>query len=581
MPRSSMISRVVAGMALLAVGCSGQIGSGSHKSDPGSSGEEPPGPGNSGARGGNVGVGGSGGGGSTTPPADQPGTAVFRRLSRTEYNNTIRDLLGDNSSPANAFPPDTDSYKSGFFRGGAIAAVDAGRLLEATERLAGDAVRTRLAMLLPCPLPTGAAAESACAQQFITQFGRRAYRRPLGSDEARALLDYYTQQRAVPGQDFPGAVRMIVAAMLMSPNFLYRWELAPKAAVKDGALLRFNGYETASRLSYLFWASMPDNALLDAAEGNRLSTPEQLEAEARRLLKDPRARDAVADFFLQWLDVNNLPDLVKNTGLFTSYTPELAQSMLAETREFAANLVTKGDARLETLLTSTSTFLDARLAGLYKVNGVSGTSLAPASVDKSQRGGILTQASFLAAHGTSEESHPVKRGKLLADRLLCTDLPLPPDNVPDPKMPAANLSTRERYAEHGSNICAQACHSIIDPLGFAFEHYDAIGGWRAMDGGKAVDSSGFLDLGGQKKPFNDAMELSALLAQAPEVRECMARQWLRFALRRHETPGDTASVLSALGAFGKSGYDLRELMVALTQTRAFTHRTASAGEVLQ
>jgi hypothetical protein len=289
----------------------------------------------------------------------------------------------------------------------------------------------------------------------------------------------------------------------------------------------------------------------------------------------------VADFFLQWLDVNGLPDLVKNPALFASYTPELAQSMLAETREFTANLLTKGDAKLETLLTSTSTFLDARLAGLYKVSGVSGNTLAPASVNKGQRGGILTEAAFLAAHGTSEESHPVKRGKLLADRLLCIDLPLPPDNVPDPKMPAPNLSTRERYAEHGDNVCARACHAIIDPLGFAFEHYDAVGGWRDSDGGKAVDATGSLELGGQKRSFDGAMELSALLAQAPEVRECMARQWLRFALRRHENPGDAASVAAALEVFGKSGYDLRELMVALTKTRAFTHRVASAGEVLQ
>jgi len=579
MPRSLMVSRVLVGIAVL-LGCSGQIGSSSRP--PGSNGgeEPPPGPGNTGAKGGTNGnVGGQGGG--TTVPMDAPGTAVFRRLSRTEYNNTVRDLLGDDSSPANAFPPDTDSFKSGFFRGGAIAAVDAGRLLEATERLASEAVKSRRSTLLPCPLPTTAAAESACAQQFITRFGRRAYRRPLATDEARALLDYYTQQRALAGQDFPGAVRMVIAAMLMSPNFLYRWELAPKSAVKEGALLRFNGYETASRLSYLFWASMPDDALLDAAEGNRLATPEQLEAEARRLLKDPRARDAVADFFLQWLDVTNLPDLVKNTGLFTSYSPELAQSMLAETREFAANLVTKGDARLETLLTSTSTFLDARLAGLYKVSGTSGTALGPATVDKTQRGGILTEASFLAAHGTSEESHPVKRGKTLADRLLCIDLPLPPDNVPDPKMPAPNLSTRERYAEHGKNECARACHQIIDPLGFAFEHYDAIGGWRALDGGKPVDASGMIELGGQTRTFDGAMELSALLAQAPEVKECMARQWLRFALRRHEGAGDTASVLSALDAFAKSGYDLRELMVALTRTRAFTHRVPSMGEVLQ
>lgn len=584
MPESRKLSWVLAvSVPLVLFACTGQINGGPSRSGGNGNGNGDTGgtpPRGTGGTGNPGGTGGAGGG--STTPQDDPGTAVFRRLSRTEYNNTVRDLLGDGTAPANAFPPDTESFKSGFYRAGPISAVDANRLLEASERLATEAVRSRLGMLLPCnPVPAAAADQDRCAQQFITQFGRRAYRRPLVTEESRALADYYAAQRLIPGQDFPGAIRMVIAAMLMSPNFLYRWELGPKAAIREGNLLRFNGYEMASRLSYFLWASMPDDALLAAAEKNELSTPAQLEAAARRLLADGRARDAVADFFVQWLDVTGLPELTKNTARYKSYSPEVAQSMLAEVREYGAHLMTRGDGRLETLLTSTATFLDARLAGVYGVGGVTGTALGPANLDGKQRSGILTTAAFLAAHGSADESHPVKRGKTLADRLLCIDLPLPPDAVPDPADPAPNLSTRERFAEHGKNICARSCHEVLDPLGFAFEHYDAIGGYRTEDGGKPVNASDSLVLDGTRRQFANAIELSSLLAQSNDVRSCMARQWLRFALRRIENDGDAASLAAARDAFQKKSNDIRELLVALVKTRAFTHRKASVGEVLQ
>jgi hypothetical protein len=569
------LSTVLAGLTLLGLGCTGKVGDGMGGPGPNPDPNNPnPDP--------------------TKPPANPPpgtppgpiaapGSATFRRLTKAEYNNTIRDLLGDNSAPANAFPPDTDSSKSGFFRGGVIAPVDAGRLVETTDRLATDAIK-KLDTLLPCkPVPTAAADQDRCAGQFIATFGRRAFRRPLTPDEVKVFTDFYTAQRTMVGQDFPNGIRMLLSAFLLSPNFLYRWEVAPKGQIKEGMALKFGPWEMASRLSYLIWASMPDDALLLAAEQNKLGTPEQVEVETRRLLKDPRARDAMADFFAQWLDSTNLPDMTKNTGLFKTYTPAVALSMLGETREFVGNLMTTGDGKLETLLTSSTFMVDARLAALYKVNGAPATGYAALPMDRTQRGGILTQAAFLAAHGTADESHPAKRGKMIMDRIICKELPLPPDNVPDPKQPAPNLSTRERYAEHGAQQCATACHAELDPLGFAFEAYDAIGGFRTTDGGKPVDSTGAY----RGKAFKNAMELQTILAQQPEVRDCMARQWLRYALRRRELPslpGSTSNDEAALAvvgeAFKKSNYDMREMIVALTKTRAFTHRTASLGEVL-
>jgi hypothetical protein len=355
--------------------------------------------------------------------------------------------------------------------------------------------------------------------------------------------------------------------MLMSPSFLYRWELAPGAAIREGAFIRFNGYEIASRLSYLLWASMPDDQLFAAAGAGKLSTPDQIEAEARRMLKETRTADTLGEFFVQWLDATALPETKRNAQLYKTFTPQLALAMLAETRAFAADLVMKGDGKLETLLSSPRG-LDPALAVVY------------GAASDGQRAGILTQATFLTAHAKADETYPIGRGRTVADRLLCRELPLPPDDIPDPKPPAEGLTTRERFAEHGSNPCAFACHSVIDPLGFAFETYDAIGAWRTVDQGKPVDATGKVTLDGAEKSFVNAVELTHQLAASKEVQDCMARQWFRYALRKKERAGDEPSVTWAQDVFRKSGGDLRELIVALTKTRSFSHRTASMGEVL-
>jgi hypothetical protein len=510
------------------------------------------------------------------PPA---GPASFRRLTRLEYNNTIRDLLGDASEPANELPGDTTSEKSGFVKGGPVSRVDAEHFVEITEALAARAAK-HLGDFLPCaPTPTAAEAQARCAQDFIARFGRRAYRRPLTAAEGRALFELYARQRTKVKHDFPNAIRVVMTAMLLSPSFLYRWELAPHAAIHDGAVLRFNPYETASRLSYFLWASMPDEPLFAAAAAGKLETPEQIGEQARRLLKDPRARDGVGDFFVQWLDVAGLPEARKSRRVYRPYSKALVESMLAESRTFATSLILEGDADLQILLTGTVSYVDEGLAKLYGVQGVTGPGLRPVALPAGERAGILTHASFLAMHATGDQSHPVKRGVEVLQRVLCLDLPLPPDNVPDPKQATADTSTRERFAEHGKNACATDCHDLIDPLGFAFEHYDAVGAYRALDGGKPVDASGSLTADGKDKAFEDAVDLMGFLARSQEVHDCMAQQWLRYALRRKEVAADGPSLEAVKEVFRRTS-DLRELMVAITETRAFTHRAASAGEAL-
>jgi hypothetical protein len=556
------------GIVLLAIGlaaCTGRISEDDPSGTPGGS-KPPAGPGK--GSGGSNGMSGGGGMTSTPPPMgpNAPGSSPLRRLTVREYNNTLRDLLG---IPLGNRDLGVDQDAGGFAVGGPVTTSgDAARLLDAAEQLAAGA-SAKIATLVPCtPVPSDAGAQGECAKKFIGQFGRRAFRRPLGADEVNDLYAVYTAHRGGDiNYPFDEAIRSVVAAMLTSPFFLYRAEGVNLPPVKEQGLVRFSPHELASRLSYTLWGSMPDDALFTEVDAGRLSTPEQVEAQARRMLKDPKFKDAVSDFHLQWLYVDGLPKEPPKDPKFTAYTPQLVTAMLAETADFA-NQVFAGDGKLEHLLTGAWTVSDPGLTKLY------------GTLDPAQRAGILTQASFLAMHANAADTNPVRRGAVVIRRLLCNDIQ-PPVNmdVGQPKPPAPNLTTRERFAEHAENPCA-SCHRLTDPIGFAFENYDAVGAWRTTEQGKKIDASGTLNLSGSDVTFTNAVELAKGLASAKDVRECLATQWLRYFTRRNESAGDTASLDAANEAFAKSSYDMRELLVALTKTRAFTHRSPSVGEVL-
>jgi hypothetical protein len=568
--------RLLVATAWLGAGCSGQVMPGGTTSTGGTGGVDPTG--GSGGHGATGGRGGSGGTGTGTA-----GQAPLRRLTNFEYSNTIRDLLGPNAGGADpSFVADQISNLSGYTKGASITTgSDARQFLDSADQIS-TAAMSAVTSLLPCkPIPTATADQDACAKKFITEFGLRAFRRPVTSDEAADLQALYAAQRGPDvAASFPDAMRVVVAGMLQSPYFLYRWELSG-APEKDGTLARFNSYEMASRLSYFLWASMPDQTLFDAAGRNELQTPDQIEAQARRLLKDTRAQDGLHDFVAQWLNIAGVAGFPKDPMLFKDYTPQVGAAMLKETGAFMANLMwgDKATGKLETLLTSSSSFADAGLAALYGVQGVSGSDLKPVSLPATERGGVLTQAAFLASHANAAASHPVKRGVDILARLMCIDL-MPPTNreVPPVKEKRPDETTRQQFTEHSSDPFCASCHAIIDPIGFAFENYDAVGAYRTMDNGKMVDATGTVTLDGVDKPFKNGIELSKLMAQSDDVRACMAKQWTRYALRRREVVGEDPSLAQMGTKFKDSGFDLRELMFALTRTQAFTHRALSDGE---
>jgi len=519
-------------------------------------------------------------GGGTPPPANSaPGVSQLRRLTVLEYRNTVRDLLGLADVPMPELAGDQQARTSGYTTGAAITtASDARKILEGTDRLVLAAM-PNLGAQVPCI--KDAAATDRCARDFITQFGRRAFRRPLVDEEINRWLGLYTAQRdPAVGATFSEAIRGVTVGLLQSPNFLYHRELSPGTAIKEGAFVRFNSYEMASRLSYSFWASMPDERLFGLAEAGKLLSAQAIGAEARRLLADPKARDVYGDFAAQWLNLSQVVSSLKGEAL--KFTPEIGKAMLAETGAFLSDIFMGPGAtgRLDEMFTSNRTYADANLAGIYGVSGVTGTSLSPVMLDPKQRAGLFTQLSFLTMHGDSEGSFPTRRGAQVLRQVFCQEIELPPDIVvPDVKPPSPGVTTRQRFAEHSASPCA-TCHALFDPIGFAFENYDGIGRYRTTDNGQTVDASGTIEVGSRTVKFKDAVELMPQLGATDQVRSCVATQWMRYLLRREESKGDMPSLAGVQKTFRDSSYDMRELLVAIVSSDSFTRRTPAAGEVL-
>jgi hypothetical protein len=243
-------------------------------------------------------------------------------------------------------------------------------------------------------------------------------------------------------------------------------------------------------------------------------------------------------------------------------------------------VVFDGDSKFTSLLLSNSASVNQPLAAIYGLKGVTGTTMTQAMLDPGQRAGLLTRAGFLAVAAATDGSNPVQRGRKVFERLLCGGLPPPPNVVPQPKPASAGGTTRQRFEEHDRNPCTGACHAVMDPIGYGFEHYDGVGKFRAMDNGGVVDSTGSIELDGVKKPFNDARELSQMLAGSTEVARCFATQWLRFAFKRTDTDADRASIDAITTAFGKAN-SIKDLLVGVASSRSFRYRTPANGEMLQ
>ena len=511
-------------------------------------------------------------------PGATAGESPLRRLAKSELANTFRALLPalpENFDPAADLPND-NGIELGFALPGTVSDLEVKRFMDLAE-----AALTALGTAAPsAQYDCAGADETACARAFVEQFGKRAFRRPLATVEVDDLMALYTKLRTDPEMNygFRDALGVVSEAMLQSPGFLYRWERGLSAPLVDGTLVKFDDYEMASRLAYFIWNSMPDDALFELADASSLRTPEQVADQARRLLADPRADEALGDFITQWLELGPLLGAVKDTEAYPDFTPELRASMLAETLAFSREVLRGPAPTFVSLLTANYTFADTALAGYY---GVSADSAGRVDLTGTERLGLLTQAALLTVKGNSYRTSPVRRGKFILNRLLCSSVaPPPPDVVPELPPPDPTKTLREQMAAHRESDACAGCHAVMDSLGFAFEHFDGAGKYRELEAGRSIDASGSVDLDGATVSFGNARELVSALANSPETRSCFTRQWLRYALDRFEQPADSAATAHVASFYESASLDTRNLVVEITRTLPFTHRAPAEGEVI-
>lgn len=511
----------------------------------------------------------------TTSPLCQgtglsPGPTYIRRLTKLEYSNTVRDLLGDTSGVADRFP--AEEIRLGFDNNATaltVSPVLAEQYLLAAETIAATAVNANWARIQPCD-PAGPAGADACAKQFVSVFGEAAYRRPLDADDTATLMSVFAAGAAT---DFKTGIRLVIETALQSPRFLYRVEFGATPLAGE-TVVKPDDWEMASRLSYTLWHTMPDAELFAAARAGLLSAPENIAAEVNRMVMDPRAHDLVADFNAQWLHLDDIEGVEKDAKVFPKFTPAIAGLMRQETDRFLEDVLwSPGGGDLATMFTAPFTYVNAALATYYGIAGVTGTAFVKVPVDGVTRGGLLTQGGLLSLLGKANQTSPVHRGKFVREQLLCTELPPPPANLTiKPPELSATLTTRQRFTQHAADAACAGCHHLMDPIGLGFESFDGAGVFRATENGQAIDDSGEVlesDIAG---PFHGVIELGGKLASSEQVRSCVATKWFRYGYGRGETDADGCSLAAIKAGFAAGGYKVRDILVALTQTDAFLYR---------
>lgn len=414
---------------------------------------------------------------------------------------------------------------------------------------------------------------SDCATAFARDFGRRAFRRPLSAAEQGRLAQLVTSGASQSG--LAHGLELGLRAVLSSPSFLYRSEIG---APGSGGKIELGEHELASALSYFFWGTMPDELLLGAADRGELKAPARRQAEATRLLADPRAAAGLKRFAAGWLGIDRILTADKRADLYPELDAALRRDLYEESRELFAHVVLNGSGSLAEVYTADYSFLNDRLAALYGVAAPpSGHERVRTAYGAIGRLGVLSHGSVLGAYAYSDQSSPVRRGVFVREHLLCQTLPTPPPNAGGIPEVDPRATTRERFRQHSDSPACRGCHALIDPVGFGFERFDAIGRARSTENGQPIDSSGDLTdverLGaGTHASFDSVSGLAPLLAASPNAKGCFARQMWRFAKGSEESSADRCGVQAVAKAFVESGGDIRQLMIAIATSAAFVER---------
>jgi len=498
----------------------------------------------------------------------------MRRLSRSQYLNSVRDLVGPVNGLEAALGTSTSASAFGLIQPD-VAQVDLENYRNAATTIAAQITDDAAALEKLAPCADGAAPRE-CAESFVRSFAARAYRAKVsdGADIERQLSLFDVGAKV----SYAHGIELLIQGILQAPRFLYRVEIGTGEKVGDTAV-KLSPEELAARLSYSIWDTLPDAKLTEAAGSGALSTKEGVAAQLDWMLQDAKGAGMVRRFLENWIHLPDLDGLAKDATLYPEWqSTTLKASMQAQASAFFADLLENGGGKLSTLLTSNTVFVNHDLGQFYGVKG--GDSFTPASGIAGATAGILTLPAFLALQAKPSESSPIYRGKFVREQVLCQQLPAPPANIPKPPDVTPGVSTRERLAEHETNPSCSGCHRLMDPIGLGFENFDSLGRYRTTDGSESVNASGELISTGEiDGKFDGVSELGQRLSQSETVRQCMARQWFRFALARFEQPVDDCSMQGLLDAFEAAGADLNALPKAIVLSDAFQYRHPVDSEV--
>ncbi len=501
------------------------------------------------------------------PVEGDPGAATLRRLNRTEYNNTVRDVLGDTTRPADSFPVDSAGVVfDNEVDVQTIPPVLVEEYARAAEQLAAAALAgdsPERARIILCD-PAGDA-HDACARQIIGAFARRAFRRPVDEAEIDSLVPFVTMVEE-DGGTFDEGIGLAMQAILVDPNFLFLVELDPDPT--STVAHRLSNHELAARLSYFIYRSMPDDQLFAAADAGALSDPAELERQVDRMLADPKAASFAQDFSDQWLYTRTLLAARPSLDVFPDFDEGLRAAMAEETRLMFAEFLL-GDHDLRDLLDADFTFANQRLASHYGITGVTGDGFQQVSLPAG-RSGLLTQASILTATSVPTRGSIAKRGKFIMSELLCQppydpppDIPAIPDQLPE------GSTEREILEAMTAGAACAGCHAIINPLGGGLEHFDGVGQFREEDNGQPIDATGVLPDG---TSFDGALEEARVIKGNPAFTRCMAQQMHSFALGRRPQPTDDPQLDLIQASALDRGARMRDLVLAIVTSDTFTAR---------
>ncbi len=502
---------------------------------------------------------------------------LFPRLSHVQWENTVQDLFGFSEPVGLAQGFDNDPPLGRFDNNVARLRVTSGLWQDyqrAAETVAEMVTADQAALdrIIPADLP---ADPDAAARAFITAFGARAFRRPLTATEVDRYAALFAQGPAhFEGPDtFVDGVRITLEGMLQSPHFVYRVE-SNDGEVENG-LIELDGYQVASRLSYLFWNTMPDDQLFQAAAAGDLDSVEGVRAQALRMFDDPRTRATFAHFHYQLFEMNEYGDIDKDPVIFPEWRRELGEMMQTETQLFIESVMFDDGGSLADLLTDSHTFVNADLAELYGLEGTFDDQFVRVELDPTTRAGILTRLGFLTRNATLTDPDPIHRGVFANLNIICRPITALP-SLPDDLNPVGNTNRERINSITGPGTCGERCHgTIINPIGFSLENYDAIGRYRTEDNGYPVDATGtYLFEDGREISFTNAIELSQGLAATPDVHSCYTGNLLEYMLGRELTAGD-GQLLSYLTSTSlNEGRSIRDVMIDAVTSTTFRYRAA-------